>query len=298
MSKGKIILAGGSGFVGMYLNEKFTKTGYQVVNISRGKNGVNWNDEKGIKEALENAHLVINLAGKSVNCRYNAKNKTEILSSRVDTTKAIGNAILNCNTAPEIWFNASTATIYRHAEDKPMTESEGEIGTGFSVEVAKSWEKAFFDFKLQNTRQVALRMAIVLGQNGGVIKPFKNLVRFGLGGNQGNGNQMFSWIHIEDLYRIIVFLIENKHIQGAVNCSSPFPVTNKALMMSFREVMKMSFGLPAPDFLLEIGARIIKTETELILKSRWVIPEKLLEYGFNFSFPKIQDALKSILNHS
>ena len=176
-----------------------------------------------------------------------------------------------------------------------MTENEGEIGKGFSVNVATSWEKSFLSFKLPATRQAALRMAIVLGKDGGVIKPFVNLVRFGLGGKQGNGNQMFSWIHIEDVLRIILFFQSHKQLQGIFNCSSPNPVTNKTLMKTFRKVMNVPFGFPSPVWLLKLGAVIIKTEPELILKSRWVIPERLINEGYIFKFPTLDRAIKNVL---
>lgn len=295
MSK-KILIAGGTGFVGNYLNKQFTELGYQVIIISRQKDTIHWNDQSGIIDALENSEMLINLAGKSVDCRYNEKNKTEILKSRTETTTALGEAIKKCSNPPELWINSSTATIYRHAEDRPMTEKTGEIGKGFSVDVATNWEKSFFSFDLPDTRQVALRMAIVLGKDGGVMKPFKNLVRFGLGGIQGSGKQMFSWIHIEDLFNIVLFCRSHKELEGVFNCSSPNPVDNKTLMKTLRHVMKVKIALPSPAWLLKIGAVFIRTETELILKSRWVIPEKLLEAGFKFKYPDLEPALKNILN--
>lgn len=293
--KQKIIIAGGTGFTGKYLTQKFIASGYEVIIISRQPNHINWNNSTAIIAALENAAMLINLAGKSVDCRYNEKNKKEIFDSRITTTKILGEAILQCKNPPPLWINSSTATIYRHAHDRPMTESAGEIGTGFSVNVATNWEKSFFDFKLKNIRQVALRMAIVLGKNGGVVQPIKNLVRFGLGGKQGSGNQMFSWIHIEDLYSVIIFLQQHKELQGVFNTSAPNPVTNKTLMQVFRKNLKIPLGLPTPKWLLKIGAVFIKTETELVLKSRWVIPESLLQAGFVFKFKTIDEALKNIL---
>ena len=293
--KTKIVIAGGTGFVGQYLHKKFTASGYEVIIISRNKNHVNWNSIPLITEGLQNSTMLINLAGKSVDCRYNKKNKKEIYDSRIGTTKILGDAILNCKNPPPLWINSGTATIYRHAQDRPMTESTGEIGAGFSVNVATNWEKSFFDFKLPETRQVALRMAIVLGRSGGVIKPLKNLVRFGLGGKQGSGKQMFSWIHIEDLFRIITFVQQHNELCGVINTAAPNPVNNKTLMQLLRKNMKAVFGLPAPVWLLKLGAIIIKTETELILKSRWVIPERLSAAGFQFQYPEIDTALKQII---
>jgi uncharacterized protein (TIGR01777 family) len=258
---------------------------------------VRWSDLLAIVDSLENAEVVINLAGKSVDCRYNEKNRIEILRSRTETTRMLGEAIQKCKNPPALWINSSTATIYRHAEDRPMTEANGEIGKGFSVDVATTWEKTFFDFNLTRTRQVALRTAIALGESGGVIKPFFNLVRFGLGGKQGNGRQMFSWIHIADLFNIILYIMEHKELKGVFNCSSPNPVANKILMKSFRELTHTKFGLPSPDWLLKMGAVMIKTETELILKSRWVIPERLLQSGYIFKYPSLDVALENILDH-
>jgi uncharacterized protein len=291
----KIVIAGGTGFTGKYLSQKFKGLGYEVIIISRQAEHINWNNTAAIIAALENAEMLINLAGKSVDCRYNEKNKQEIFDSRINTTKALGQAVLQCKKPPPFWVNSSTATIYRHALDRPMTESTGEIGSGFSVNVATNWEKSFFDFKLTNTRQVALRMAIVLGKNGGVIKPLKNLVRFGLGGKQGKGNQMFSWIHIEDLYNIIIYLQQHKELSGVFNTSAPNPVSNKTLMQLLRKHLKVAIGLPAPKWLLKFGAVLIKTETELILKSRWVVPEKLLQSGYQFKYQTVDAALKNIL---
>ena len=162
--KKKIVIAGGTGFVGQYIKEKFTNAGFEVIIISRQPNQLFWTDNLGIIEALDGAELLINLAGKSVNCRYNEKNKKEILDSRTRTTEILGNALLACKNPPSLWINSSTATIYRHAEDRPMTEDNGEIGTGFSVEVAQAWEKSLFAFQLPQTRKVALRIAIVLGR--------------------------------------------------------------------------------------------------------------------------------------
>lgn len=244
---------------------------------------------------MENAELVVNLAGKSVNCRYHQTNKKEILQSRTGTTKLLGDAVKTCSHPPKLWINASTATIYRHAEDRPMTEEEGEIGTGFSVEVAKKWEKSFFQFALPETRQAALRIAIVLGPGGGVMTPYKNLVKYGLGGMQGSGKQKFSWIHVEDLFQIILFIQDHPELEGAVNCSSPNPVSNRQLMQAIRHQSGRRFGLSAPVPLLEAGAFLLRTETELILKSRWVLPQKLIDAGYTFRYPTISQTIQDIL---
>ncbi|RZK55228.1 MAG: TIGR01777 family protein [Pedobacter sp.] len=290
----KIVLAGGTGFIGKYFAEKFKILGYKVVIISRNNTHIQWDNKTEIENALNGAEMLINLAGKSVNCRYNQKNKDEILRSRTATTKILGEAILNCENPPVLWINSSTATIYRHAMDRPMTETDGEIGTGFSVDVATNWEKSFLDFQLPNTRQIALRMAIILGDGGGVMEPFVNLVRFGLGGKQGSGKQMFSWLHVEDLFNIILFLQKEEVLNGVFNCSAPNPVNNARLMSSLRKT-KASIGLPSPTWMLKMGAVLIGTETELILKSRWVIPDRLTKAGYQFKFPVLDGALVDIL---
>lgn len=292
----KVVLAGGTGFIGQYLEKKFTAMDIDVQIISRQSPHIAWDDYQGIVQALDGAEMVINLAGKSVNCRYNEQNKREIMNSRVETTQTLGNAILDCEHPPAVWMNSSTATIYRHAEDRPMTETKGEIGTGFSVNVAKAWEEAFFAFNLPHTRQAALRIAIVLGPGGGVMTPFQNLVRFGLGGHQGSGKQMFSWIHVEDLFQIILFIQEWESLEGVFNCTSPNPVTNRELMATMRKVMHRKGGLPASTWMLNLGARIIRTEPELVLKSRWVVPNRLIKEGFMFKYGRLEKALQHILH--
>lgn len=292
----KVVLAGGTGFIGQYLEKKFTAMDIDVQIISRQSPHIAWDDYQGIVQALDGAEMVINLAGKSVNCRYNEHNKREIMNSRVETTQTLGNAILDCEHPPAVWMNSSTATIYRHAEDRPMTETKGEIGTGFSVDVAKAWEEAFFAFNLPHTRQAALRIAIVLGPGGGVMTPFQNLVRLGLGGHQGSGKQMFSWIHVEDLFQIILFIQEWESLEGVFNCTSPNPVTNRELMATMRKVMHRKGGLPASTWMLNLGARIIRTEPELVLKSRWVVPNRLIKEGFMFKYGRLEKALQHILH--
>lgn len=292
----KIVLAGGTGFIGEYLQERYEQLGYEVKIISRQPQNISWENKQEIGEALDGAEILINLAGKSVNCRYNETNKQEIMQSRVRTTTILGEAVEACKTPPKVWINSSTATIYRHADDRPMTENTGDIGSGFSVDVATTWEKTFFDFDLADTRQIALRIAIVLGKGGGVMTPYRNLVKFGLGGVQGSGKQKFSFIHIEDLFNIIQFLNEREDLHGVFNCSAPEPISNRELMKTLREKMNMSFGLSSPKWLLEIGSVFIRTETELVLKSRWVLPERLEEAGFHFSYPTLDETLEEIIN--
>lgn len=291
----KVVIAGGTGFIGQYLLERFHREGFDVLIISRSADHISWTDDRGLKDALENADLLINLAGKSVDCRYTKRNKALILSSRMETTRKLQTIAEQCEHPPKLWINASTATIYRHSEDKAMDEESGEMGTGFSVNIAKAWEGAFFEKPLSNTRKVALRIAITLGKNGGVMKPYLNLVRFGLGGQQGNGKQMFSWIHVEDLYRIIRFVMAEKDMEGVYNASAPDPVTNEFFMEALRRRLKPIIYFPSPSVLLKIGAFLINTETELVLKSRWVVPGKLTKAGFQFKYPSLENALQDLI---
>jgi uncharacterized protein (TIGR01777 family) len=293
--KKKVILAGGTGFIGQYFEKQFKELGYDVKHISRQPQHISWNDKPAIIDALEGGELLINLAGKSVNCRFNETNKKEIMNSRLETSNILGESVLSCKNPPQLWINSSTATIYRHAEDRPMTEANGEIGSGFSVDVATNWEKTFYSFSIPKTRQIALRIAIVLGKDGGVMTPYINLVRFGLGGVQGSGNQMFSWIHVEDLFRIVLFLNKREDLKGTFNCSAPEPVSNREFMKKMRKGMNMPIGLPAPKWLLEIGSVLIRTETELVLKSRWVVPERLEREGYKFTFDTLDKTLRDIL---
>jgi uncharacterized protein len=293
--KKKVILAGGTGFIGQYFEKQFQELGYEVKHISRQPQHISWNNKAAIIDALEGGELLINLAGKSVNCRYNESNKKEIMNSRLETTTILGESVLSCKNPPQLWINSSTATIYRHAEDRPMTEANGEIGSGFSVDVATNWENTFYSFSLPKTRQIALRIAIVFGKDGGVMTPYINLVRFCLGGFQGSGKQMFSWIHVEDLFRIVLFLNKREDLNGTFNCSAPKPVSNREFMKKMRKAMNVPIGLPAPKWLLEIGSVMIRTETELVLKSRWVLPERLEREGYRFTFNTLDKTLKDIL---
>ena len=295
----KIIIAGGSGFLGQVLENYFNTKGHRVKILTRHpkkENDVLWNakDFGNWTNELETAEILINLTGKSVDCRYNEKNKKLIYNSRIDSTKILGLAINTCKNPPKIWINSSTATIYKHSLNKEMTE-EGEIGDDFSMNIAKSWEKAFYSITNPKTRKIVLRTSIVLGKNGGALIPLKNLTKIGLGGKQGNGNQKVSWIHELDFARVVAFLIENKTLNGNFNLSVPKPTHNRTLMKTLRKIMKIPIGVPQPKWLLNIGAKIIGTETELVLKSRNVIPKRLLDSGFTFKYTNIDDALQNLI---
>lgn len=311
----RIVIAGASGFIGQYLIRAFRAEGARVTTVGRSGSDAAWGDTAAITDLLDGADLLINLAGKSVNCRYTPANRAEIFRSRVETTRELATAIADCEDPPPLWVNSSTATIYRHAEDRPMTESTGELGTGFSVEVAKAWEAALFEHELPGTRRVALRMAIVLG-DGSALVPLIRLARFGLGGAQldgrwfpsrarraagtyhefraRGGRQRFSWIHLADVLGIIRFLRDHE-LSGAVNASSPNPSDSRTLMAIVRRLVGAPPGIPAPRWVLEAGSAVIRTETELVLKSRWVVPERLLEAGYEFAFPDLEPALEQIV---
>jgi NAD dependent epimerase/dehydratase family enzyme len=312
----RIVIAGASGFIGRYLADAFRADGAHVALLGRNGPDAAWGSTAAITDLLDGADLLVNLAGKSVNCRYTAENRAEILRSRVQTTRELADAVAACEHPPALWVNASTATIYRHAEDRPMTEATGELGAGFSVDVATAWEDAFFAGRLPATRRVALRMAIVLG-DGSALRPLARLARFGLGGPQldgrwfpsrerraagtfhgfraRGGRQKFSWIHIRDVYGIIRFLQSHDDLDGVVNAASPHPTDNRSFMATLRRVLGIPLGLPLFRWMLETGSAVIRTETELVLKSRWVVPERLTEAGFEFAYPDLEPALREVL---
>lgn len=294
-----LIIAGGTGFIGSYLENYFSEQGYYVKILTRKptrNNHVLW-DAKTLDNwtvHLENLDVLINLTGKSVDCRYTPKNKALIFSSRIDSTAILGKAIQACKNPPKIWCNSSTATIYEHSLEKEMTEDNGDIGNDFSMNIAKSWEQTFFEAKNPKTRKIALRIAIVLGKKGGALVPLKNIVKLGLGGKQASGKQKVSWVHEHDLARAIHFLIEHKTIKGVVNISAPNPTDNTHLMKTLRQQLKIPIGINHPQWLVKFGAKLIGTEPELVLKSRYVTPKRLLDNGFLFQYNPIEIALQDV----
>lgn len=302
--KNKLIIAAGTGFLGNVLIQHFKNKFEEIIVLTRGKSEtknrikyVNWDAKSfsGWEKELENADLVINLAGKSVDCKYNEKNKSEILVSRIESTKILNKAILKCENPPKHFINSSTATIYRHSEDKEMDEYTGEIGNDFSMNVAKSWEETFYEVETPKTLKTAIRTSIVLGKDGGAFVPLKKLTQLGLGGKNGNGKQFISWIHEKDFARAIAFIIE-KELSGSINVVAPRPIRNEEFMKKLQKAIGIPFGLPIPKSLLEFGAKIIKTETELVLKSRNVIPKRLTENGFEFEFSDLENIFKNLLS--
>ncbi|AZA77223.1 TIGR01777 family protein [Chryseobacterium sp. G0186] len=292
----KIIIAGGTGFLGENLEEYFTEKGDEVYILTRNpkrSNEMYW-DAKTIgewKSLLEETDVLINLTGKSVDCRYHDQNKKEIYTSRINSTKVLQEAIDLCAHKPKIWMNASSATIYVHSEKQLNTEENGIIGDDFSMNICKSWEKEFFKTENEEIRKVALRTSIVLGYNGGAFPKLRMITKLGLGGKQGRGNQKVSWIHIEDFCRAVEWMIQNENMKGAINITAPHPISNEEMMKKMRKQFNAPFGMNAPVWQLEIASLFLNTETELLLKSRNVYPEKLLKSGFQFLYTDFDKAV-------
>jgi uncharacterized protein (TIGR01777 family) len=301
----KMILAGGSGYVGRLLTATFEAQGWTCVVLTRqspqssrerqwdGEHRGDWEQE------LEHADVLINLCGKSVNCRYHARNRKELTDSRIRPTRLLGEVVADLKNPPLIWMNASTATFYRHTFADPWRE-DGEIGAhpdakdAFSIELASAWEDAFRESVPDGIRPILLRSAMVLAPENdpnNVVTVLRRLTRCGLGGQMGHGRQFVSWIHARDLCRAIEWLISHPSLQGPVNLASPHPLPNREMMRIFRRQYHRPLGLPAPAPLLELVAWFLRTETELILKSRRVIPGKLLDSGFEFTFPDFTRAI-------
>ena len=322
VARGRAVVAGASGFVGTALVRALADDGYDVRTIGRSGADVTWHDHRGIRSLVDGAAIVVNLAGKSVNCRYTDANRDEILGSRVETTRDLRQAVTDAAAPPPLWLNASTATIYRYAMDRPQTEADGELGSGFSVDVARAWEEEFFAGELPATRRVALRMAIVLG-DGPATATLVRLARLGLGGPQydgwwfphrryrgigshptgdgrapshrSRGRQRFSWIHIDDVVAAVRFIRDSPGIVGPVNLAAPGASDNRTLMATLRRAVGAPIGLPAGRFMLEPAMWALRTEPELVLKSRWAAPGVLTAAGYTFAFPELEGAVRDVV---
>jgi hypothetical protein len=307
----KIVIPGGSGQVGTVLARAFHGDGHEVVVLSRhpekqpwrvvtwdGSTLADWQRE------INGCDVVINLAGRSVNCRYTAANRQEILLSRVLSTRVVGQAIAAATCPPRVWLQSSTATIYAHRYDAPNDEHSGILGGDepgvpvawrFSTTVAAAWERAFNETTTDRTRKVAMRSAMILGPDrDGIFDTLLRLTRRGLGGRAGDGRQFLSWIHYLDFVAAVRWLIDRHDIAGVVNVASPHPLPNAEFMRVLRQASGTPFGLPATEWMLAIGAVLMRTETELILKSRRVVPARLLEHGFTFTYPHWPDAARDL----
>ena len=292
----KIVIPGGTGQVGTLLARKFRADGHEAVTLDRSQAA--W------PAAIDGADVVINLAGRSVNCRYNKKNRDEILDSRVSSVRTVGQAIRDAKRPPAVWLQASTATLYAHRYDAPNDETSGLIGGTepdapetwrFSIDVVKAWERALDEEAAPVTRKVKLRMAMVMNPDAGsTFATLLTLVRLGLGGKVGDGRQFISWIHEMDLIRAVYWLIDREHLDGAVNLAAPVPLPHKEFMAVLRQAWGAPFGLSGTKWMLEIAAVLHRTESELILKSRRVVPGRLLEDGFYFQYPEWPDAAREL----
>jgi uncharacterized protein len=301
----KIVISGGNGFLGTMLGEYFSEKGDHVTIIARSHSSTEDNsnikysqwDSKTISnwiDHIDGADVLINLAGKNVNCRYTDANKKEILESRIRSTAVLGEAIRKVKNPPKLWINSSSATIYEASFEKMMTERDGVIGDDFSMNVCKQWEQTFENYRIPGVRKIAARIGIVLGRGGGAFQPLRALAKIGFGGSQGAGNQYCSWIHASDFCRAIEFLITNEQCKGVYNVTAPRPIENKKFMSLLTNACGMPFGINMPETFLKLGAVIIGTETELVLKSRKVFPERLLDEGFVFEFSGAKEALNNL----
>ncbi|MEX2114845.1 MAG: TIGR01777 family oxidoreductase [Pirellulales bacterium] len=310
MIASKLIIAGGSGFLGQLVARWFAPLGWDVVSLTRDAGSsvsparrVTWDGRSlaGWVEELDGADALLNLAGRSVNCRYHARNRQTILHSRLESTRVLGEAVASCRRPPKVWLNSSTATIYKHTLDRAMDEFNGVIaGTPeakdqFSVEVAQAWERVFEEAPAPQTRKITMRTAMVFGTHEGTVyRVLRRLTRLGLGGPIGGGRQYVSWLHETDFCRAVQWLIEHQGISGVVNLASPNPVTNRDMMRTFRGACHMPVGLPASRWMLEIGMFLLRSESELVIKSRRVVPTRLVDAGFEFQFPQMKLAVDDL----
>lgn len=286
----QILIAGASGFIGKYISNRFREEGWQVQTIGRSDK-LNWDDKAGITAALNKSSVVINLAGKSVNCRHTEANKKEILESRVKTTATINECIRECSKPPELWLNASGMSIYPRTVEEVCTEESHTDKDGiFMAEVAKRWEAALYEGELSQTRRVALRTSIVLAKEGGSLAELVRLSKLGLGGTVASGKQMMSWIHLEDYFQVLLWIIAHQEITTPVNMSAPNPVPNRHFMKALRNALKVPIGLPAPAFAVKIGAQVIGTEASLALDSYHVVSKVLPQTGYSFKFELLEQA--------
>jgi uncharacterized protein (TIGR01777 family) len=305
----KLVIAGGSGFLGRLLVDWFARAGWEVVVLTR-QSGTSVGPARAVfwdaqtlgpwAAELAGASALVNLAGRSVNCRYHARNRRAILASRVESTRVLGEAIARSVAPPKVWLNSSTATIYKHTFERPMDESGMIAGTPeakdqFSIDVARAWERAFAEAATPRTRKIALRTAMVFSNTPHTVYPvLRRLVRLGLGGPLAGGRQYVSWIHETDFCRAVEWLIEREDFSGPVNVAAPRPLTNRAVMEILRRACHMPFGLPATRWMLELGAFFLRTETELVIKSRRVVPGRLAAAGFDFHFPTFSSAIADL----
>lgn len=300
----KVILAGGSGFLGEALASFLTKKGYEIVILTRGSSHerqqiryVHWD---GVTlgdwaQEVDGSLAVVNFTGKSVNCIYTKKNQEEILRSRLDSVAVLTDAVLACANPPSVFIQAGSLAIF--GDTKQVCDEDAPHGTGFSVDVCEQWEKAFFERELARTRKVLLRIGFALGKNGGALEPLVKLASYRLGGTVGSGDQYISWLHIDDLNEMFLAAIEDEKISGILNATGPQPVTNKEFMKTLRKVLNKGWAPPAPAPLVRLGAYVImKTEPDLALTGRNCIPKKFMDHGFSFTHTNLEAALRNLIH--
>ena len=308
----RIVIPGGSGQLGTLLARAFQGDGHDVIVLSRYPIHAPWRTMQWDAEslgswtaALDGADVVINLAGRNVNCRYTPENRRAILHSRVASATVVGQAVAACTRPPRVWLQASTATIYAYRFDAPNDEATGIIGGRepdappswrFSIEVATAWERAAREQVSPGTRLVLLRAAMVMSPDpGGIFATLLRLVRFGLGGPVAGGHQYVSWIHDRDFIRALYWLIDHEELSGAVNVASPNPLPYRDFMRALRRAARVPIGLPATRWMVALGTWALRTEPELVLKSRRVVPARLVNSGFRFDFPEWQLAADDLV---
>src|ERR1700722_1549165 len=309
----KIVIPGGTGHIGAMLVRSLAAAGHEVVVLTRqprrqGEVGWDGRTPGPWASAVDGSDVVINLAGRSVNCRYTDANLRQMMDSRVDSARVVGAAIAAARRPPATWLQMSTATIYAHSLGRPNDEATGEIGGtepdvpaywSYSVSIAANWEQAQASAVTPGTRKVALRTAIVMSpERGGAFAMLSRLTRLGLGGPVGGGRQYVSWIHGADLARAVSFLIARDDIDGAVNLAAPSPLPQREFMRELRGAWGVRAGLPATRWMAEIGAFALRSDTELLLKSRYVLPGRLTAAGFAFDYPAWPGAAAELVNRA
>ena len=300
----RVVIAGGTGFIGSHLAQHLVQHGYEVVvlgrsvkNTSSGIRSVVWDGRTAGDWCtwLDGAEAIVNLAGRSVDCVKTPENCDEILRSRVDATRVIGQALKLCKHAPKVWVQMSTAHIYGDPAEVKITEEDA-FGYGLAPTVGRAWEAALMESLPDGMREVRLRTSFVIGRDGGALASLARVARMGFGGRIGSGRQGMSWIHEADMSGIIREAIENQNYEGAYICSSPEPVSQFVFMKALRKTVGMPIGLPAPGWLVRLGASLVlRTDPELALYGRYVYPARLQQQGFSFQFPMLEPALRDLL---
>lgn len=296
--KKKMLIAGGSGYLGGLIIQHF-KSDYKIYVLTRSEKDSEDEDIEYIKwqtdslgewsKAVENTDVLINLSGKNINTQFTEKNRKAILSSRIESTEILAKAVDNAKNPPKIWLNASSVAVYEESWNTSKTEDDKSNGSDFLSKVSQAWEESFYSAPNEKTKKAIFRISMILGESkGSALLTLKQLIKLGAGGKAGNGKQMVSWLSEKDFVKAIAFIIDNE-LSGAFNFCTPSPISNDNFMKKLRKKYKIPFGFPAPEFLLKIGAKIIDTSPELVLRSQNVVPKKLLDNGFEFEITDLEE---------